>query len=77
MDMSQVNGRIRELVESGQEKAVCGIIRAELTEYYSTIEGREELMNSPNKHLKVAEAVDLLMQGVPKRVEREVKRRDG
>lgn len=77
MEISQINGRIRELVSEHRESEVCGILRTELTAYYSSVEGREELLNSPHHRLRTAEAVELLMQGVPKRIEREVRRRDG
>lgn len=76
MDMNDINGSVRELVADHKEHEAYDILQAKLMEYYSTPEGKEELANSPQKNLKTAEAVSLLMQGVPKRIQREVKLRD-
>lgn len=70
MEMCNINSRIRDLVKQGQEEHVYELLREELIMYYSTPEGREEIERSPNKGLKTEEAVDLLLQGVPKRLER-------
>ena len=70
MEMCNINSRIRELVKQGQEEHVYELLREELLMYYATPGGREEIDRSPNKGLKTEEAVDLLLQGVPKRLER-------
>ncbi len=43
---------------------VTNEMRDYLLYYYSTDEGRKEIMNSPHYHLKVEDAVELLMQDV-------------
>lgn len=77
MEINDVNKRVRELVTEHREKEAYSVIWGELVDYYSTYEGKEELANSPHKNLRLTEAVALLMQGVAKRIEREVKNRDG
>ena len=73
MDMNDINGRIRELVKVGQEDKVYELLRLELTQYFSTPDGRAEIDRSPNKHLKTEEAVSMLLQHVPTRLSRVIK----
>jgi hypothetical protein len=51
-------------------------VREELLAYYSTVEGREELMNSPHNKLKPEQAVALLMQDVYGIIRRQIQFRD-
>lgn len=77
MTVGNINGHIREFVAEGRESEAYDQIKQGLITYFSTTEGREELQNSPHRGLSVAEAVELLMQGVPARIQRELRRRDG
>lgn len=61
----ELNERATELLESGlSEQGVYDTMFKELVVYYNTLEGQEELMNSPHRTLRPADAVALLMEDV-------------
>lgn len=61
----ELNERATELLESGlSEQGVYDTMFKELVVYYNTLEGQEELMNSPHRTLRPTDAVALLMEDV-------------
>lgn len=61
----ELNERAAELLESGlSEQGVYDTMFKELVVYYNTLEGQEELMNSPHRTLRPTDAVALLMEDV-------------
>ena len=61
----ELNERATELLESGlTEQGVYDTMFKELVVYYNTLEGQEELMNSPHRTLRPTDAVALLMEDV-------------
>jgi hypothetical protein len=61
----ELNERATELLESGlSEHGVYDTMFKELVVYYNTLEGQEELMNSPHRTLRPTDAVALLMEDV-------------
>jgi len=72
MTMTELNGRIKELVKSiPEDDRVAAALRSELLAHLNTPEGREELMASAQRSAKPAEAVEMLMQGCYSRIRRE------
>lgn len=62
--LGEIQDRVGELVEEGLDgDSALETLRAELIEYYSTPEGREEIDASPHSRLRTTEAVDLLLDG--------------
>lgn len=61
----ELNERAAELLESGlSEQGVYDTMFKELVVYYNTLEGQEELMNSPHRTLRPTDAAALLMEDV-------------
>lgn len=64
-NLTELNARATELLEQGcSEDEAYRVMFDELVKYYNTVEGQEELMNTPHKNLRPTDAVALLMEDV-------------